>query len=450
MRTFRRLLAFIAAPVLSVAAPSALDEVISLPEFKVFEDRHLPEREKWDYARVGNFEILSNTSARTTKRFAKDLSEFQIVLGIVAPTMLIKAEQPVMVVLCAKNRQFERFQVKSAIASTGEQTTSLVRDGEIASIVVDFETRVVLESGGAPIAGGGDGWFSGWFTRDINPTEEFIRQYIHLSLSQLSPRPPAWVAEGLANIYSNIDYNNKWIEIGQPRSFINEVTSYSSGYSGMGGYTSNGFPLGGSSQGYAGYYNANGNEHYGMNGFSGGGYGSVGSPSYTYRVPMVIMPMEKLFAVAYDSPLLKPGGKDNATSPGWRTQATAFVHLCLYGERGKYRLPFLKFVGRSYHEPVSEALFTECFGVSYKEMALRIRGYTEFTNYIGTTIKATDGGMLYPADPINLRPANDAEIGRIKGETYRCACPKRKDGTFCARSSTQLGCRSTRSRSSKD
>jgi hypothetical protein len=409
MRSLRLLAAALTVPLFSVAAQLVTDDVISLPEFKVFEGSPLPAREKWDYGRVGSFEILSNTSPRTTKRFAKNLSEFQRVLGIVAPEMLIKAEQPVMVVLCARNTQFERFRVKSASTATDEQITSLVRDNEIASIVVDFETRAVRESGGGPIANVGGHAFSGLFTREINTTEEFIRQYIHLSLSQLSPRPPAWVAEGLANIYSNIDYNNKWIEIGQPRSFINEVTYTSPGYSGIGG----------SNQDFAGFHRAVGTDNYGTGGSYGGGYGPTRGESYTYQIPMVIMPMEKLFAVSYDSPLLKPGGKDTATSPGWKTQATAFVHLCVYGENGRYRQSFLKFVTRSYTEPVTEALFKECFGVSYKEMALRIRGYTEFTTYLGTTIKATKGGILYPADPIDLRPANDAEIGRIKGETYR-------------------------------
>ncbi|MCX6953942.1 MAG: hypothetical protein NTV51_17480, partial [Verrucomicrobia bacterium] len=269
MRSFRFLAALCAAPLFAATAPNALlDQVITLPEFQVFENRPLPLREKWSYAKVGNFEILSNTSERTTKRFAKDLSEFQIVLGIIAPEMLIKAEQPVMVVLCGKNSQFERFQVKSVIAPTRGQVTSLVRDSEIASIVVDFETRSVDETDAVPLAvSGGESWFSRWFSRDINTTDEFIRQYIHLSLSQLSPRPPAWVAEGLANIYSSIEYNNKWIEIGLPKSFINEVTSYSTGGYGMGGYTSNGFAIGPYGGGYGGssgdYYSSGGSPYYG-------------------------------------------------------------------------------------------------------------------------------------------------------------------------------------------
>ncbi len=54
-------------------------------------------------------------------------------------------------------------------------------------------------------------------------------------------------------------------------------------------------------------------------------------------------------------------------------------------------------------------------------MALTIRGYTEFTDYTGKIIKATKGGILYPRPPVTVRAANDAEIGRIKGETLRLA-----------------------------
>lgn len=411
-----RLAAFAATPLLALAAPSALDNVIALPEFKVFDDRPLPAPEKWDYARVGNFEILSNTSPRVTKQFVKDLTDFQIILGIIAPSMLIRAEQPVMVVLCGRDNAFEKFEVKPMIRSTRGRGTSLVRDNEIASIVVDYQTRYIDDVSWASFPAAQGNSLFGWSgQQEIFPTEEFIRQYIHLSLSQLSPRPPAWVAEGLANIYGSIDYNNKWIEIGKPRAFIQEIYSNNS----FGGSFSNSFPAITSS--YPGAESSYSSTGFSSNSGFPSTSGSFGG-TYVTQAPLAIMPMEKMFGITYDSPLLRgTASREDYVLNNWQRQTTAFVHLCLYGQHGKYRQAFLKFAERTATEPATEALFKECFGVSYKDMGFIIRGYTEFTDYTGKVIEAKSGGILYPRAPVAIRPANDAEIGRIKGETFRLA-----------------------------
>src|SRR4051812_2360481 len=115
-RHFRLLLAVLLPAGLAAAESAALQEVVRLPEFQVFETRPLPPRESWDYVKVRNIEILSNVSARKTRQFARDLMRFQGMLEVVAPTMLIRAEQPVMIVLCSKTAQYEQF-VRSAGAS---------------------------------------------------------------------------------------------------------------------------------------------------------------------------------------------------------------------------------------------------------------------------------------------------------------------------------------------
>ena len=415
MRSIRLLAVALATPLLSVTATSPLSDVIALPEFKVFEDRPLPAREKWDYVRVGNFEILSNTSTRVTQEFARDLGDFQTVLALIAPHMLIRAEQPVMIVLCGRDDAFARFAVKSNVRSTRGRGTSLVRDAEIASIVVDYETRSspapLLHGPGRP---GVEDWLSG---PEVHNSEEFIRQYIHLSLSQRHPRPPAWAAEGLARIYASLDYNNKWIEIGQPKAFLDEVTVSPT-------LSNTGFPLGSFSAS-----NSSNESYYGSNDRTGSTKGNLTNSAvnpgigYTYSTPLVMMPLETMFAVDYDSAQFRgssPG--EDFSLRSWQKQSTAFVHLCLYGEQGKYRKAFLKFSARAATESVTEKLFQECFGLSYPEMALRIRSYAEFTNYTGTIIEARQGRtLLTPRPAAVVRAASDAEVGRIKGETLRLA-----------------------------
>jgi len=57
-------------------------------------------------------------------------------------------------------------------------------------------------------------------------------------------------------------------------------------------------------------------------------------------------------------------------APFWDSQAYEFVHLCLYGMGKRYQKPFLQFVSRAGREPVTEAMFQECFGMSYRKMEL--------------------------------------------------------------------------------
>src|SRR5688572_10439590 len=103
----------------------------------------------------------------------------------------------------------------------------------------------------------------------------------------------------------------------------------------------------------------------------------------------------------------------------WNAQAYAFVHMCLYGRNQKYQRPFLRFVTRLDREPLSEALFKECFNMSYKNMELELRGYIGFTDYKYMQFAAKKGQSLPDPPPFDLRDAPDAVVGRIKGEALR-------------------------------
>jgi hypothetical protein len=401
------------------AAPgrTALDDVVALPEFQVISERPLPAREDWRYVKLGNFEVLSSTSERTTREFVKDLREFQLVLAAISRQMLIQAELPVMVVLCGHDGQFERFAAKPAVRSGRGRGTSLVRDNETAAIIIDYNRRwsgdeiAIMPPQDSLGRGERRGDDVTWVARrEVYTTQEFVRQYIHLALSQFNPRLPAWAAEGIANIYSDIEYTNKWIEVGLPKSFRNEYVvessfaNLSSSFTGMdgGGYGSSSF------------YNSSTSEN---------GLINSAGPS-TYVQPLYIMPFAEMLAITYDSPLLAGGSIDGygRQHDTWRRQATAFTHMCLYGRNGRFQKGYLKFTTLTANQPPTEALFRECFGLSYKDMAMELRSYTEFTDYKSTVYKPGKGeNILRPAPPIQTRPATDGEIGRIKGETFRLA-----------------------------
>jgi hypothetical protein len=85
----------------------------------------------------------------------------------------------------------------------------------------------------------------------------------------------------------------------------------------------------------------------------------------------------------------------------------------------KYQRGFLQFVTRLGSEPLTEQLFKECFNKTYKQMALELRGYIEFTVYKATQFKAKKGQELPQPPPVTFRDAADADVGRIKGEVLR-------------------------------
>ena len=142
-----------------------------------------------------------------------------------------------------------------------------------------------------------------------------------------------------------------------------------------------------------------------------------------------LLPLRKFFEVAHDS----PEATNTLGNNRWGKQAYAFVHLCLYGYKGKYQKQFMTFLQRSAREPVTEAMFKECFRfskgkgkdgketfkeMSYKDMLMEIRSYCDFTVYEAKIFKATGKEDLVVAPkPLELRDATQSEIGRIKGET---------------------------------
>jgi hypothetical protein len=103
----------------------------------------------------------------------------------------------------------------------------------------------------------------------------------------------------------------------------------------------------------------------------------------------------------------------------WAKQSCAFVHMCLYGEHQRYQKGFLTFITRTAKEAPTEALFKECFGVSYRTMLIEIRGYIDVTSYKSLEWNSK-GGFPEPA-PIALREATQSEVGRIKGEAFAMA-----------------------------
>jgi hypothetical protein len=131
---------------------------------------------------------------------------------------------------------------------------------------------------------------------------------------------------------------------------------------------------------------------------------------------VALPPLEEMFAVAHDSPVaLHPIGSI------WAKECYAFVHYCLYGNRGSRQQQFFAFTLRASREPVTEAMFKECFGCSVRSMLTELRGYIDYATYKSTEFHTRKGQTLPEPPKIEFRDATEAEVGRIKGEAFRLA-----------------------------
>jgi len=195
---------------------------------------------------------------------------------------------------------------------------------------------------------------------EADPYRAFYIEYFRFLIRrQLNAPPPPWFEEGLVQLFGAVDFSTKAITFAQ----------------------------------------------------IGDGFGAEKIGDFNQILAKrAIMPMGEMLAA----------GGPRARTREWKAQCYAFVHLCLYGNNRKYQRPFLQFVTRVGEEGPSERLFKECFGKTYRQMALEIRGHIQFTVYNAMRFEAKKGQAGLPEPPpVELRDAADADVGRIKGEVLR-------------------------------
>jgi hypothetical protein len=110
-----------------------------------------------------------------------------------------------------------------------------------------------------------------------------------------------------------------------------------------------------------------------------------------------------------------PQGEESAL---WQSEAALFVrwgHFEPRGERSAWKRPFLKFVERARHEPVTEKMFTECFGLGFGEMEGIL---TDYLREMIAQPVAIDPGFPWFPEP-QMKAATADQIGRILGDWLR-------------------------------
>ncbi len=378
----------------STVAPGAViaGGVVRLPEFHVVQRLKLrPLEDDWLYGRIGEFEILSNASEKATRRWAESLARFEQVFAWMMPRFGVAGRRPVELVLCGRRNAFDQFRPASAYSSYRDSVSFYAMDADQAVIVEDLEDKTVWirETHGigradnrpyanplaAPPATQDP---AGRAEVPVDSEQALRREYVHLVLSQLRPRAPAWFAEGMAQLFSTVEVAPKAIRFAHlPGEFVT-------------------------------IYRAVPNT-------------TIAVPAATEPVSELslffekrrLLPLPDLFAVGYDSPAyLDPIGSTFAM------ESFAFVHLCLFGEKQRYVRPFLEFVEQAGRQPVTDAMFERCFGMNFAQMGRILRGYLRGGSY-QEAVAPNPGFPPVPA--VSLRKATYAEIARIKGDAMRLA-----------------------------
>jgi hypothetical protein len=125
--------------------------------------------------------------------------------------------------------------------------------------------------------------------------------------------------------------------------------------------------------------------------------------------PVHMLPLDELFTEA-------PPTSDKLAL--WESEAALLVHWALFGtgRAGDGRAALVALVERARHAPVSEAMFVECFGMTYKKMRSVLAAYLVQQLPAVTRVNVVSNIPL--ATP-EFKPATSDQIGRILGDWLR-------------------------------
>ncbi len=346
-------------------------------------------RDEWDWraGRIGEIEFLTSAEPEETRRLLERFYEFTQLVEWIVPQWQRSPGRPLRLVLCGARDGFDVLRPVAAESNLRDAVTIYLPDVDGAYLVADlqvreievFETHGLTREGGfASLAGEEDDAESEeipTLTMDsaglpVQALEFMRRDYVRDLMASRGMRPPPWLSEGLAQLIATARIENGRVRIGRLNTTTIKTTSD--------GRTTD--------------------------------TGQISDLSlfFTRRA---LMPMLDLFAVGYDSPeYLNPVG---STFSG---QSLAFVHYCLYGEKGRHQAAFMRWIEHLRSGPPTEEAFEASFGVSTRKMNLLLRGYFSGGRYQSPVTKAEP---LPPMPEIELRAATPVEIARHKAQVHR-------------------------------
>lgn len=354
--------------------PTAANEIpIELPVYTVTELPFMPEPERWSYASFDGYEILSSAGVRRTQDVLQELRRFQQAVSWIWPGLERPGDQT-LIVLCSDSR-FRAFFRPEDRDFAYARSSLMARAEGYAVVVADMQAfgenlgdSLDIDNPSAPITANLP---AEWRTMPAGVTNEGMmtahsynelnRLFLKSHLRRLEQPAAYWLEEGLIQLVTAMRITDHSVSLGKVGSANDSE------------YT-------------ADYFNV----------YLGGSQ---------------LLPLSEMFAH-------QEGDKDEEGRYGarWAKQCYAFVHWGIYGELGKNQKNFLTFLLRLNKEPLTEAMFKECFGKSYEEMLLVLRSHIDWTRSKVAGLQAAKGEKLPLPPVVEVREATEAEIGRIRGD----------------------------------
>lgn len=362
-------------------------ETVVLPDFTVTGKKELPPPEAWQYTRLDDgTEVLSNASERATRKLLRDFQMFQQALALAWPA-LGNPNVPLArtLILCGRRDKFADFARPDPTQTDLGSTSLFVRSREQSAIIIDMQATTLN------LAGLDDDASSRITSFEVDPYKQLYREYVRYLLSNSSTRQAPWLQEGIAQIAMAMEFTSDWVKLGEIDSTAGSAAVATDVAAAPSDEDS---------------------------GEEAPPETSIGDRPFTQVLRRrALMPMDKLFAVTADDPAAKnPLGNNR-----WAKQAYAFVHLCLYGANGRLKAPFEEFTKRLATQPASEALFKECFKMSYRDMLFELRAHIDGGPRRTDVLTLKPDSPRFGGTPVELREATRAEVGRIKGDAQRLA-----------------------------
>ena len=444
----------------SVLAPVALAQtkapggnespVIELPKLEVRGERILPPPEKfWNYSRFQNFEVLSAMGTMRTRNMIRYIAQYVNVITTIFPQAKLNTALPLKIILCDGAGTFRQF------GNSWNNAMLVFRDNEQIVFVInaDIDPHDRGQGKKIKVVTLPDDWDYKTGLLDAEPDAEqnyeTMDSVANFSMDRMAPY-------GGGHAFSPGTVNAPLIGIVLPPSASqqNKLAPVISGtsadvpfrytlrsnneimYPGYTGYievssfdpvdyalryvqdrlTSYYFETF-KAQGIPAWYETalrqiwGGVDIWNKNVFVAKNVNSIISMSRHTPLPMAQI-FESRVPGLY-------GRMSRFRNPWyWSNQCYAFVHYCLYKHRTKLRDGFAKFLAAACRGPVDEALFKQCFNMSYKDMENALSAYSNYVDYDTPWFKFLDDP--WPKN-VTVRPATEAEVGRIKGETLMMA-----------------------------
>ncbi len=399
------LLALPAYAARSVSEAALEGEVYDLDAVTVKGERLLPKPEQWRYAQMDDFEVLSNAPDRVANRVLKAFQKLRFDLSVARP-MEAQPLTSFTLILCYRADAFAGFLPSDVTtAHRNGLVSQLLREREKASIIIDLNTLryEVRTLGGAVVE------------LEADHSLQLLREYARFLLTQGAFPPPAWLVEGNIQLILDIESYGRVINYG--KLDINRGAPETPDD----GDDPQDFSRAGEAEEEEEDeldFDANTMENY-LRKFRHGGALAVWTADPPFSVALArreLLPLDTLFAAtAHDAEARNP-----LTDLAWSKLAHAFVHFCRFGAMGDYEPAFERFVARLADEPPSEALFEECFQLSYAEMSKKLSSHIRYTKHRYRRYML-DKGERPDLVEVAFRDATQGEIARIKGDAQSLA-----------------------------